>query len=333
MVRLLMVVGTVIGLVSVAGAGRASAREAPTAAVTITTWVARADGTTAPLAGTHAVLGDADGQIVQDVTIPAEGGTRLEAAAGMYSLIVYARGYHPVGRMACDASGWNTDIPPARWAESDAVIENPLALDPDHEPCLSYLFQPLDPPVTASGAGAVYLTIDDGYLYLCQTVDLINRLGIHATFFLTGQAILANPDCVRRLVESGNRLGNHTFAHENLTRLSRDGIIRTLQRTEDAAVRVAGVSTKPLCRPPGGAVNAFVRQVASEWGCRMVLWDRDTRDWSGVPAGTVESTALSVRCTGEVVLLHTQAYPRDRVAIPNIVAALQARGCAVTMMR
>src|SRR5205085_798934 len=50
----------------------------------------------------------------------------------------------------------------------------------------------------------VYLTFDDGYLNLCNTVEMVHALGIHATFFLTGQAILAFPDCVRRLVAYGN---------------------------------------------------------------------------------------------------------------------------------
>jgi peptidoglycan-N-acetylglucosamine deacetylase len=188
--------------------------------------------------------------------------------------------------------------------------------------CRRYLFtaepQLPRPPAPAAGAQSsprtgrpVHLTFDDGYVDLCLTVDLVNGLGVHATFFLTGQAIITYPDCVRRLVAAGNQLGNHTWAHENLTRLSRQQILTSLQRTEDAARSVAGVSTRPLCRPPYGAINAAVRQVAAEWGCQMILWDRDTRDWTGLPAATITNTSLSVSCNGEVILMHTRAYPQS----------------------
>jgi peptidoglycan-N-acetylglucosamine deacetylase len=204
--------------------------------------------------------------------------------------------------------------------------------------CQRFLFTAEPPPTSAPASAApaqsaphsgrlVHLTFDDGYVDLCQTVDPVSGLGVHATFFLTGQAIITYPDCVRCLVAAGNQLGNHTWAHENLTRLSRQQILTSLQRTEDAARSVAGVSTRPLCRLPYGAINAAVRQVAAEWGCQMILWDRDTRDWAGLPAVTITNTALSVSCNGEVILMHTQAYPQERFAVPVVVNTLRARGC------
>ncbi|MHB8574545.1 MAG: hypothetical protein ACYDCQ_04365, partial [Dehalococcoidia bacterium] len=66
-----------------------------------------------------------------------------------------------------------------------------------------------------------------------------------------------------------------------------------------------------------------------EWGCRMVMWDRDTRDWAGVSAASIESSALSVSCSGEVILMHTQAFPREQVALPYIVSVLKQRGCDI----
>jgi len=101
----------------------------------------------------------------------------------------------------------------------------------------------------------------------------------------------------------------------------------TLQYTEDAAQAVAGVTTRPLCRPPYGAINAAVRQAAADWGCSMILWDRDTRDWAGTSPSYIESQALSVHCTGEIVLMHTQAFPREQVALPDIADQLRAAGC------
>jgi peptidoglycan/xylan/chitin deacetylase (PgdA/CDA1 family) len=300
----------------------------PSAHVDITIFVQQPDGTIAPLAGAHALLGNPDGAQVGLTSTDAAGQVSLDVTAGIYSLIIFADGYEGTGHMVCGDPDWDTQTGRAGWGDYQVLVENPLVLMPGGRLCRQYLFTPRAPaPDVVDRSGGVYLTFDDGYVYLCETVQLVIDLGIHATFFLTGQAILSYPDCVRRLVAAGNRLGNHTYAHDDLTKLSQAGIIRTLQATEDAAQRVAGVSTKPWCRPPSAAVNDFVRRVAADWGCRMVMWDRDTRDWSGISARAIENTALAVRCRGEIVLFHTQAYLRDRAALPDIVAALRAAGC------
>lgn len=290
-----------------------------------------------PLAGITVLLSDASGAKVTSATADSNGELHLDVEAGMYSLTVYGIGYDGAGSMSCTDSSWNSDTD-TRWGTFNAEQDLNVGVVANTGGCRRYLFTAEPPPPSAPAPAApeqpspspgrqVHLTFDDGYVDLCQTVDLIIGLGVHATFFLTGQAIVTYPDCVRRLVAAGNQLGNHTWAHENLTRLSRQQILTSLQRTEDAAWSVAGVSTRPLCRPPYGAMNAAVRQVAAEWGCQMILWDRDTRDWAGVPASSIISTALSVSCNGETILMHTQAYPQERFAVPVVVNTLRSRGC------
>lgn len=317
-------------------AGRALARPlVPPAHLDITVWQARPDGSVIPLPGAKALLAGLHGEQIGLSTSDGGGLLSLDAVAGVYTLTLYIDGYQGTGRLTCGDSAWDTSAGAVSWGGYQALVENPLVLDPGEVLCREYVFTPVAPlpPATPSAAGSsaqagtVHITIDDGYLNLCDTVRLVNSLGIHATFFLTGQAMLANPECVRLLVRTGNQLGNHTFAHETLTGLSRQGIINTLQATENAAQSVAGVSTKPWCRPPGGAVNAFVRQVAADWGCTMVLWNRDTRDWSGISAAAIESAALPVSCRGEIILFHTQAYARDQVALPDVVGTLRRAGC------
>lgn len=311
---------------------------APTGALDVTIWQARDDGTESPLAEVSLLLANPTGAQVALVKTDANGSAHLEAPPGAYSLTAYRDGYAAAGKADCGGSKWDQSSN-VQWGRYSAEQEVPLQITPGRGICRQYLFDAITPPPPGVDAitppppsHPVYLTFDDGYVDLCQTVDLVDRLGIHATFFLTGQAILAQPDCVRRLVAAGNLLGNHTFAHENLTRLSRGQIISTLQRTEDAVEAVAGVTTRPLCRPPYGAINAFVRQVPAEWGCRMILWDRDTRDWAGTSTSYIIGQALSVSCNGETILMHTQAFPREQIAVPEIVTQLSARGCDVALL-
>ena len=312
----------------------------PSGWIDVTVWQAQSDGSEQPLADANLLLSDPNGGQVAAVMTDDGGGARIDAPPGYYSLIVYRDGYRAVGKIRCGDRVWDASAN-IQWGVESAISDQPLSLTAQTGLCRQYLFEAIPPPAPAPAAPAalatpvgpnVYLTFDDGYVDLCQTVDLVNALGIHATFFLTGQAILAQPDCVRQLVATGNRLANHTYAHEDLTTLSRSQIITTLQRTEDAAEAVAGVSTQPLCRPPYGAINAFVRQVAADWGCTMVLWDRDTNDWAGASPSYIMSQALSVRCNGEIVLMHTQGFPNEQIALPQIVAQLQAEDCQPALL-
>jgi peptidoglycan/xylan/chitin deacetylase (PgdA/CDA1 family) len=297
--------------------------------IDVTTWRQAADGSLTPLANATVLLSGRAGEKVTSATTDDAGQARVEAPPAVYDLTVRADGNDGTASLACGDTTWNAAVERVPWGASTALAESGLELAAGKGLCRQYLFQQSAP---AAPQGTVHLTFDDGYVNLCATVDLVINLGIHATFFLTGQAILAYPDCVRRLVAAGNTLGNHTYAHENLTRLSHDSIVRTLQAAENAALSVAGVSTKPLCRPPYGASNAAVRQAAAEFGCRMVMWDRDTRDWAGVPAGLITNQAVSVSCSGEIVLLHTQGFRQDQLALPTIVRTLTDRGCALTAL-
>jgi peptidoglycan/xylan/chitin deacetylase (PgdA/CDA1 family) len=301
-----------------------------------TVWQAQDDSALTPLAGATLLLNDASGTTVAQAQSADDGTARLVAPPGAYSLVVFFHGDQAVGQLQCGGGSWDASGN-GQYGDDSAVQESPFTLTLGRGVCRQYLFTPLppptpEPPPPPAITRPVYLTFDDGYVDLCQTVDLVDSLGIHATFFLTGQAIAARPDCVQRLVANGNRLGNHTYAHENLTTLSQSQIIATLQRTENMAEAVTGESTQPLCRPPYGAVNAFVRQVAAAWGCQMVLWNRDTLDWAGSSPAYIEAQALSVSCNGEIVLMHTQGYPNERIALPVIVSQLQAEGCQPTVL-
>lgn len=287
----------------------------------------QADGSVAPLAGAHLLLSGVFGERVAEGETGADGHATVQVPEAVYELTVFAGGVDGVASQVCGESNWNYAAAKVARGANQALSDATLLALSGQTVCREFLFAPAAPPPPAR---PVHLTFDDGYVNLCATVNLVNSLGVRATFFLTGQVMLTFPDCVRQLVATGNLLANHSYAHENLTRLSYQGVINTLQRTENAALSVAGVSTKPYCRPPYGAINATVRRAAADFGCTMVLWDRDTLDWARRPAASIINTSLAVGCNGEVILLHTQGFPQDQFAVPTIVKTLQERGCSLT---
>jgi peptidoglycan/xylan/chitin deacetylase (PgdA/CDA1 family) len=166
--------------------------------------------------------------------------------------------------------------------------------------------------VADQGDNTIYLTFDDGYVGTLEKARALNALGVTGTFFLTGQAIEWHGREVEEAVNLGNRLGNHTYDHPNLTRLTGAQVAREIQRCEDSANRVLGVSTTPLLHAPYFADNAFVRDIAGQMGFSSIHTTWDTNDWAGASASYVAN-----RIRPGVVTMHTQG--RFTVAALNLV--------------
>lgn len=136
------------------------------------------------------------------------------------------------------------------------------------------------PRYATTGTKEVWLTFDDGP-HAVRTKKVLSVLaahGITATFFVIGRHCAIYPDTLKRIADQGHRIGNHTYSHPKLTTLSRAKIREEILRTE--ALIAPFLRGKKLFRPPYGAHNALVDEVAAELGYRLVIWNVDTVDWN-----------------------------------------------------
>jgi len=160
-------------------------------------------------------------------------------------------------------------------------------------------------PALAEGTKAadnvIYLTFDDGYVGTYAKATALNSLGVSGTFFLTGQAIDWHTSEVAFAVNSGHRLGNHTYDHKDLTKLSVGQVQTEIQQCEASAQRMLGVTTAPLLHCPYLAENATVRSAATQIGFTCIHTDWDTNDWAGSSASYIAG-----RVQPGVVTMHTQ---------------------------
>src|SRR5476649_1602838 len=127
----------------------------------------------------------------------------------------------------------------------------------------------------------VAMTFDDGphATLTPKLLDLLARKKIKATFFVMGENAEQHPEILKRAVAEGHEIGNHSWSHPNLAKLSNEALRSQLQRTDDVITQAIGSHPKVM-RPPYGELTPKQRQwVNSEFGYKVILWDVDPLDW------------------------------------------------------
>ena len=127
----------------------------------------------------------------------------------------------------------------------------------------------------------IVLTFDDGPdpEHTPRILDLLAEEDVPALFFVVGER-LRRPgalDIVRRAASAGHLIGNHTFSHANLTELSSEDIRTQILRTHDLIAEFE--PKKKLFRPPYGACNKIILDIAKSLNYKTVLWNVNSMDW------------------------------------------------------
>jgi peptidoglycan/xylan/chitin deacetylase (PgdA/CDA1 family) len=166
------------------------------------------------------------------------------------------------------------------------------------------------------GTKHLALTYDDGPNdpHTEQLLDVLARHNAKATFFLIGRYVRQRPDIVRRIVEAGHPLGNHTWNHPNLIFCSRAETLRQLSETQKAIEDVCG-QRPTLFRPPFGGRRPGTLSTARELGLEPIMWRVTCYDWNATSNESIERNARRQIRGGEVILLHDgghKAFGADR---------------------
>jgi peptidoglycan-N-acetylglucosamine deacetylase len=175
-------------------------------------------------------------------------------------------------------------------------------------------------------AKCVALTFDDGPgNHTGELLDTLRARGVKATFFVVGSMVAAGhgAEIVRRIVADGHELGNHSWSHRMLTRLTDRQVRRELRHTTDLVRRLTGVRMRVM-RPPYGATDRAVVAHTRRRGLAQILWNVDTFDWRDRVPGVIVKRAARVR-PGSIVLMH-DIHPTTVEAVPRLLDRLGRRG-------
>lgn len=186
--------------------------------------------------------------------------------------------------------------------------------------CLSLLAV----PVQAEEPKYVALTFDDGPSgrYTRRLLDGLAEREVKATFLLCGYRMAEQPELTQRIYDEGHEIGLHGYSHKCMTDLCTADLERELN---DTAQLLPDGCQPAFLRPPGGSLNAAVRQAAANASLALLSWSVDPRDWDIHDPQKIEQAVLKTVKDGDIVLLHDMSDSSVEAAL-YIVDTLQAQG-------
>jgi len=171
------------------------------------------------------------------------------------------------------------------------------------------------------------LTFDDGPHPTSTSLilDILAEAKVSAVFFIVG-ARLKSSICrslARRAVAAGHVLGNHTFSHPKLVGKQLSEVRQELQRTHDLICECAGSCV--VFRPPYGAMDQGVTDIATEMGYKILNWNVDSLDWKLRADGEwVEHAITELGGLGKEVVLMHDIHISTAYDLPNLLTHLMA---------
>ena len=157
----------------------------------------------------------------------------------------------------------------------------------------------------------IYLTFDCGYENgnTAPILDALKKHNAPATFFIVGNFLSTSPDLVRRMTEEGHTVGNHTFHHPDMSKISSiDAFSKELKDLEDLYKETTGKEMVKYYRPPQGKYSESNLKMAQDLGYQTFFWSLAYVDWyqDKQPSSEEAFQKLLGRIhPGAIVLLHS----------------------------
>jgi peptidoglycan/xylan/chitin deacetylase (PgdA/CDA1 family) len=187
----------------------------------------------------------------------------------------------------------------------------------------------------STGSMSVALTFDDGPgPYTSQVLDVLDSYHVKATFCLIGRQIHEYASVVKRMIDDGMTLCNHSWDHdESLGGKPAKVIAANLQRTIDAVHQIEPGATVAYFRQPGGNFTPTDVRVSELLGMRPLYWSEDTNDWRRPGTAAIEKTVLADTHRGSIVLMHDAGGDRTETiaAIKALIPQLRAKYTLVAL--
>lgn len=176
--------------------------------------------------------------------------------------------------------------------------------------------QTIPTPVPKIRSKAVALSFDDGpsTVNTPKVLALLKQYQAHATFFVVGSRVKEGAEILKQEVAQGCEIGNHTWDHANLAKLSMEKVNMQYDKTADLVKKMVGYDIT-LLRPPYGAISEKMRKKLKH---PMVLWNTDTLDWKSKNTKAIMKEIKKNVKDGGIILMH-DIHPTTVEALKKVL--------------
>ncbi len=186
----------------------------------------------------------------------------------------------------------------------------------------------------------IALTFDDGPKpeYAVPLLDVLKKLGVHATFFVVGKEAKLNPDIIQRMELEGHEVGSHSYTHPPLDSLNAKDLEFEISETNRVLQSITGKPVKYF-RPPGGRYTLNVMQTIENHGLKIVMWTVNAEDYTvfsatlNVHGESRESRSnqklyekISSKAKGGSIVLMHNGSKETIETLPRIISSLRENG-------
>ena len=169
---------------------------------------------------------------------------------------------------------------------------------------------------------AVALTFDHGPNPNTTPValELLKKYNAKGTFFMVGKAVAGNEEIIKQVVAEGHQIGNHSWSHPLLTKISLEQAKSQINDTTEALKKASGQDVH-IMRPPYGGINATIQAAVDQ---SFILWDVDTLDWKNRNTASIMKEVRKAR-PGSIILMH-DVHQTSINALPSVLQYLTEQG-------
>ena len=166
---------------------------------------------------------------------------------------------------------------------------------------------------------SIYLTFDCGFENgnTAPILDALQKHGVKACFFVVGNYLETAPELVQRMVDEGHTVGNHTFHHPDMSKIStKESFEKELNDLESLYQQTTGQPMKKYYRPPQGKYSESNLKMANDMGYKTFFWSLAYVDWYEDKQPTKEEAfkkLLTRIHPGAIVLLHSTSKTNGQI--------------------
>lgn len=165
----------------------------------------------------------------------------------------------------------------------------------------------------------IYLTFDCGFEagYTEKILDTLKKHNVKSTFFVVGNYLTSSPDIVKRMVNEGHIVANHTYTHPDMSKISDEKSFKEeLSKTENEYEKITNKKMQKFYRPPRGKFSENNLKMANNFGYKTIFWSLAYVDWyqDKQPTKDEAFSKLIPRIhPGSIVLLHNTSKTNSEI--------------------